>query len=423
MRAGTPPARISFKAGWGEADGTLQAKAASPIIHGEREVPVKILQIHNSYLQGGGEDVLLETQVAALRSVGEDVTVARVTNPDRITDQVPAYALAPWNPSSAKALGGIVDRLEPDVAHLHNTWYRWSPSVIKALRGQSVPVVMTVHNYRLMCVNATFYRNGAPCTDCLGTHPWRGVVHGCYHGSAAQSFVAAGTLSLNRALRTWHRGVDRFAVSTEFLSNLLQVAGFAEDRIRLVRPTIPDLGVRSRPPSQSDQVVYAGRLEAQKGLESFLDSWRRMDTGLELVIVGDGPLRASLERLQIPRVTFLGWLPHNRLRPIMLNARALVFPSNSFETLGLSLVEGLSAGLPAVAFDVGTRREVVGSDGAGWLVPPDAARPWDDALGAINDDAAIDAAGVAARARYEQRFAPKVTVPALIDLYRELAGT
>jgi glycosyltransferase involved in cell wall biosynthesis len=106
----------------------------------------------------------------------------------------------------------------------------------------------------------------------------------------------------------------------------------------------------------------------------------------------------------------------------MLKARALVFPSNSFETLGLSLVEGLSAGLPAIAFDVGTRREVVGSDGAGWLVSPDAARPWDDALGAINDDAAIDTAGVAARARYEQRFAPKVTVPALVDLYRELAG-
>lgn len=382
---------------------------------------MNILQIHNSYLQGGGEDVLLATQVAALRAAGQDVSVARVQNPTRATDQVRSFSLAPWNRGSAKALGKVIDRVKPEVAHLHNTWYQWSPSVIGALRGRAVPVVMTVHNYRLMCINAIFYRDGSPCTDCLGTHPWRGVVHSCYRDSAAQSLVAASTLSLNRALGTWQRGVERYAVSTEFLRNLLQVAGFPEDRIRLVRPTVPDLGVRPRPPSRSNQVVYAGRLEAQKGLESLLESWRRVENGLELLIIGDGPLKDSLTQLQIPGVHFLGWLPHNRLRPIMLEARALVFPSNSFETLGLSLVEGLSAGLPILAFDVGTRREVVGSDGAGWLVSFDTPNPWDDALDALVDNAAVDAAGLAARERYEQLFAPQVTVPALLDLYRELA--
>jgi glycosyltransferase involved in cell wall biosynthesis len=382
---------------------------------------VKILQLHNSYLQGGGEDVLLDAQVASLREVGEDVTVVRVKNPSKFVEQVRTFALSPWNPASARTLAKLIDEVRPDVAHVHNTWYRWSPSIVGALRNHGVPVVMTVHNYRLMCPNAIFYRDGAPCTDCLGTHPWRGVLHRCYRDSAAQSFVAAGTLSLNRAMGTWERGIDRYVVSTEFLRDLLERAGFPGDRIRVARPTIPDVGIRTRPPSQSNQVVFAGRLEEEKGLESVLESWRRVNPDLELLIVGDGPMRETLTDMNVPGVRFLGWQPHERLTEILLGARALVFPSDWFETLGLSLVEGLSAGLPILAIDVGTRREVVGGDGAGFLVPLDAPNRWDAAIEQVADDAAVDAASTAARARYEQLYAPQVTVPPLVEVYRELA--
>lgn len=365
--------------------------------------------------------MLLDTQVSALRELGEDVVVARVKNPSDLGDQVRTFPLSVWNPGSARTLGKLIDRIKPDVAHLHNTWYRWSPSIVAALRRRGVPVVMTVHNYRLICANAVFFRDGGPCTDCLGTHPWRAVVHRCYHDSAVQSFVAAGTIAVNRARGTWETGIDRFAVSTEFLGGLLETAGFPEDRIRVLRPGIPDLGTRPRPAAESNQVVFAGRIEEQKGLEPLLESWRRAAPNLELLIVGDGPLRDSLAALGVPRVRFLGWLSHDRLAEIMLQSRALVFPSNTYETLGLSLIEGLSAALPVLAVDVGTRREVVGSDGAGWLVPPETPDRWDAVIARLADDAAVDEASAAARARYEELFDLQVTTPALVELYREVA--
>ena len=365
--------------------------------------------------------MLLDSQVAALRAMGEEVVVARARNPAGLGDQLRTFPLSVWNPGSARTLTKLVERVKPDVAHLHNTWYRWSPSIVGALRNRGVPVVMTVHNYRMICSNAVFYRDGRPCTDCLGTHPWRAVLHRCYHDSMLQSFVAAGTIAVNRAMGTWETGVDRFAVSTQFLRRLLETAGFPEDRIRVLPPGIPDLGTRSRPASASNQVVFAGRIEEQKGLEPLLEAWRRSGGNLELLIIGDGPLRSSLAALGVPGVRFLGWLPHDRLAQTMLQARALVFPSNTYETLGLSMIEGLSAALPVVALDVGTRREVVGDDGAGWLVAPDASEGWDAALAHLADDDSVDAASAAARARYEAIFDLRVTTPGLVDLYRELA--
>jgi len=381
---------------------------------------MKILQVHNSYLYAGGEDRVVAVEAGALRDAGDEVVVARVANPSRVGAQSGNLAFAPWNPKSARWMASMVDKHTPDLAHVHNTWYRLSPSVINALKRRSVPVVMTVHNYRMMCANAVFFRDGSPCTDCLGRQPWRSVVHRCYRDSAAQSFIAAGTIVINRSMNTWENGVDRFVVSTKFVEDRLIEAGFPRDRMRIVPPLIPDAGPRTQPPSASSAVVYVGRVDQGKGLETVFEAWRRMPAPFELLVVGEGPLRASFEALEVPRVRFLGWRDRADVERILRTSRAMVFPSAYFETLGLSLAEGLAAGLPVIAGSVGTRPEVLGNDGAGWLVEPTDTDEWESALRALADDHAVDRAGTAARSRYDSEFAPSVALQRLKAVYREL---
>jgi glycosyltransferase involved in cell wall biosynthesis len=383
---------------------------------------VKILQVHNSYLNEGGEDQVVRAEADALRGAGDEVVEVGMANPGRFGAQSANLALAPWNPRSARWMASIVERHGPDLAHVHNTWYRLTPSVITALKRRAVPVVMTVHNYRMMCANAVFFRDGSPCTECLGRQPWRSVAYRCYRGSAAQSLMAAGTIAINRSLNTWEDGVDRFVVSTEFVADRLVDAGFPRDRMRIVPAIVPDAGLRTQPPSASSSVVYVGRLDEGKGLEAVVEAWRRIPASLELVIVGDGPLRATLEALAVPRVRFVGWKTRPEVDKIMRTSRAMVFPSAFFETLGMSLAEALAAGLPVIAGSVGTRPEILGNNGAGWLI--DLAQPdaWQGALTALTEAEAVDRAGVAARERYNSEFAPAVALPRLRAVFQEVAS-
>jgi glycosyltransferase involved in cell wall biosynthesis len=307
----------------------------------------------------------------------------------------------------------------PDVAHVHNTWFTLSPSVIAALHRANVPVVMTLHNYRMVCVNALVFRDGHPCTDCVGRSPLPGVRHRCYRDSALQSAVAAATLSFNRARRTWVSSVDRFIAPSRGLRDTLVAGGLPADRF-IIRPhAVADAGPRTRPPSSSSTVLCVGRVSSEKGVDVLLDAWARArPTGLELLVVGDGPMRAELERRAIGGVRFTGWRSHEEVRELMLGARALVFPSVCFEVFPMTLVEAMSSGLPVIASAHGGSAEIVGQVGTEWLAEPGRADAWAERLGLVSDDAALDAAGRRAREIYTSQYAPERGVGSLVDAYQ-----
>ncbi len=382
---------------------------------------VKILQIHNSYRQRGGEDTVVQTEADLLRAAGHELIQYRTTNPPGIIGAGGALAISAWNPWTAREVGRVAQRAKPQVAHVHNTWYRLSPAVLGALRARGIPIVVTIHNYRLVCANASLYRNGAACTDCVGTHPWRGVAHRCYRNSIAASMAASSAIAINRRLGTWVKQVDRFVVATKFLEDMLVRTGLPAERMRRIPLSAPDPGERQQPPSSSRTVLLVGRLDPEKGAREFLDIWRSSGSDLELVVIGDGVERAALEEMAVPNVRFLGWMDPADVRQQMLAARALVFPSRLMETFGLGIVESFAAGMPAIANDMGTRPDVMGRDGAGWLVS--SRKEWHAALTAVADDAAVDTAGAVARDRYLTSFRPQVTLPQLESVYRELDTT
>jgi len=380
---------------------------------------LRVLQIHNRYREPGGEDAVAAAEADLLRGGGHAVIEHHVTNPSGGVAAAASLAAAPWNPASAREMRRVIRESAPDVAHLHNTWFTLSPSVLGALSGADVPVVMSLHNYRLVCANALLFREGRPCRDCVGRSPWPGVRHRCYHDSLVQSAAAASTISFNRARGTWVKAVDRFIAPTNSLRETLVTGGLPADRI-VVRPhAVADSGRRHRPPSASTTVLYVGRVSQEKGLAILLDAWAiARPRGLELVVAGDGPERATLERRGIAGVRFAGWLPSESIRSLMQTARALAFPSLCYEVFPATIVEAMCAGLPVIASAHGGPAEIVGAIGTEWLAEPGDVAAWAARLEQLATDDGLDAAGARGREIYEAQYAPERGVTSLLDIYR-----
>jgi glycosyltransferase involved in cell wall biosynthesis len=382
---------------------------------------VRILQVHTRYREPGGEDVVVKAEAELLRAAGHEVVQWQAQNPQGTSGAVAALALSPWNFRAAHSLGRVATRLRPHVAHVHNTWFAMSPSVLLALRRAGVPVVMTLHNYRLLCANGALFRDGRPCEDCIGTHPWHGLRHRCYRDSALQSLPAAGTIAFHSLLGTWRREVSLFLALNEFSRARFVSGGLPPERIHVKPNFVTDPGPRTVPNSASPTVLYVGRLVAEKGLGVLLEAWRRAAVGsLELVIVGDGSMRPALQRLAVPGVRFAGRLPAEEVRRRMLAARALVLPSLSYEGQPMVALEAVAASVPVLASDIGGMPELLRPLGSCWLVPPGVEEAWAAALRRLTDARLVEQGGRQARATYEQSLTEASALDALEAAY-ELA--
>lgn len=378
-------------------------------------MPLRVLQVHNRYRRQGGEDAVVAAEGALLRAAGHDVHTYEVQNPPQWAPAAANLARAPWNATAARAVQAAVDRFRPDVAHVHNTWFALTPAAISALHDSGVPVVMTLHNYRLICANSTLFRDGQPCESCVGTHPWHGVIHRCYNASALTSLPAAATIAYNRRRGTWQRHVDLFLALTPFGRGRFVAGGLPMERIRVKPHFVADPGPRDQAPSASRDILYVGRLAPEKGIETLISAVSEA-ADLRLVVIGDGELRRPLQQQAGDNVRFTGQLPPGEVRRHMLRARALAFPSVCYETFGLVLVEAMAAGLPLLASDLGGTPDIIGQ-AAGKLLPPGHHVAWASALGDLTD-AMVDAAGLAGRARWRDSYSPAAALPMLEDSYR-----
>jgi glycosyltransferase involved in cell wall biosynthesis len=256
----------------------------------------------------------------------------------------------------------------------------------------------------------------------VGTHPWRAVRYACYRDSRPASLVAAGTIAINRWIGSWDC-IDRFLAPSQFVRSILVRAGFDSDRIRVKPNVIGDPGLRQLPPSRSRTLLYVGRLSAEKGPELLLNAWRDACPSvpeMELVIIGDGPLRTALERDAPPRTRFLGWLDPAEVSKQMLGARALIFPTQCSENFGRSIIEAMAAGLPVLASDIATPAELVGELGPRWVVAPHDQGEWREALCGLLDDEAVDAGGRRGRELFEQKYNLAVGLRTLLGVYEEV---
>jgi glycosyltransferase involved in cell wall biosynthesis len=377
---------------------------------------MKILHLHTRYRQLGGEDTVVDAERQLLRSGGHEVIPLDFENALGGLRTAAQSLAAPWNPVPAGRVRQVARETRPDVAHVHNTWYAASPSVLRSLARTGIPVVWTLHNYRTTCIASTLSRDGAPCHLCVGRTGWAGVRYQCYRDSGAASLIA---MLANVTAAKEREAVDRFIVLTDFARGLFVEAGLIPDRIRVVNNFSTDPGPRPAPPSTSDEVLFVGRLSPEKGIEGVLEAWSRAAPRHRLNVIGDGPLYAAL-RHRYPNIEFRGRLAPAEVGRLMLEARALVFPSQWYEGQSMVVLEAMAAGLPVLASDWPPIRETLGPVDDRWLVPAHDVRSWASRLDLLDEDTAIDAAGRRLRDRYEELHTPEKGLDRLTRVYEEV---
>lgn len=376
---------------------------------------MKILIAHCRYRQRGGEDSVAEAEAELLRSRGH--AVQWLLRDNREIDESGRARLAAqtlWSPRTMRDLERAVRTFRPDVVHVHNTFPLLSPSLYWAAARAGVPVVQTLHNFRLSCVQAMLLRQGRVCEDCVGHVPWRGVLRRCYHDSAAQSAVLAGSLALHGALGTYRSKVTRYIALNRFCRDKFVAAGLPEERI-VIKPNFVD--IPHQPEGERSGGLFVGRLSAEKGIEVLLGALDGMPR-YRLDVIGTGPEQARLE--QHATVHALGWQEQESIHARMRRATYLVLPSIWYENFPRTLVEAFACGLPVIASRLGAMAELIEDGRTGLLFDPGSpaalaqkiewaeSHPWQ-----------MRQMGFNAREEYERHYTPELNYGRLMEIYGE----
>jgi glycosyltransferase involved in cell wall biosynthesis len=376
---------------------------------------MRILFAHNAYQHRGGEDSVVEAEVALLRSHGHAVETYTRSNDD--VGGMSSLALARqtlWSDRTMRELARLIGRFQPDVIHAHNTFPLISPSLYWAASACHVPVVQTLHNFRLLCPQAMLLREGKVCEDCIGKLPWRGAVRRCYRESLPQSAGLVAMLGLHRALGTYAHKVSRFIALNDFCREVFVRGGLPADRLRVKPNFVPDPGVALK---KRSGMLFVGRLSHEKGVSVLVDALRSRPN-LICEVIGTGPEEGRLTDMS--GVTLSGWRQVDYILERMQSARALVMPSLCYENFPRALVEAFACGLPVIASRLGAMAALVRDGETGLLFEPgNAVDLADKLMWADTHPDEMARMGETARREYEQNYTPQRNLEILLDIYAD----
>jgi glycosyltransferase involved in cell wall biosynthesis len=384
--------------------------------------------MHNRYRSAApsGENRVVDQEGEALVAQGHEVVRF-----ERYSDDIEHFSSAQktalpfrviWSRESHRSLAAVLREHQPDVVHVHNTFPLLSAAVLYSCREARVPVVATIHNYRLACASGDYFRDGVVCHDCAAGNPAPALVHGCYRSSRLATAPMVLATAAHR--RAWRSLVSAYVFISASERDLLGGLGLDEDRMFVRHNLVPWRPCRREAPREA--VLFAGRLDEAKGVRVMMDGWDRYRatagaTPLHLVIAGSGPLEREVAAWASsrPSVEWLGQVDRERCFELMSGARAVLLPSAWEETFGLVVVEAMATGTAPIATSHGSFAELISPGLDGELFPPgDPA-----ALAAILTD--VEARpdhyrqlGDQARNTYEERFDPDQSIARLLEIYR-----
>lgn len=381
---------------------------------------MKVLIAHNYYQQPGGEDNVYAAEAALLEQRGHTV-IRYSTHNDRVSGMSQAQLAMKtiWNRESYSAFRDIIRRESPDVCHFHNWFPLISPAAFHAAKAEGKPVVMTLHNFRLLCPGFTLLRDNQICEDCVSkTLKWPAIVHKCYRQNRGASAVTALSLFGHNLLGTWNRTVDRYIALTEAGRRKFVEGGLPAAKVA-VKPNflIGDPGLSE---NRGGDVLFAGRLSEEKGIGTLLDAWRLVQSPIRLRIAGDGPMADVVRQAaqSDSRIEWLGRLTAQRVSEEMRYASLLVMPSVWYEGLPLTVIEAFATGLPVVASRLGSLEELINDGETGYHFQP--GDPSDLAArieGCRRQTAKMKDLGRNARREYEQRYTADTNYQQLMKIY------
>jgi glycosyltransferase involved in cell wall biosynthesis len=379
---------------------------------------MRMLLVHNSYQQRGGEDAVVDAERALLAGRGHEVETWFESNDViRSARSKLEHALRlPHCSETRQRMSQKLAAFRPDIVHVHNTFPRLTSSIYESCNEAGVPVVQTLHNYRPICAGAMLLRGGKICEECLTRSPYHAVRHRCYRGSLTGTAAVARMIDRNIADRVWTHRIDRFVALTDFAKAKFVQAGFPAARISVKPNFVFDERGAPRAGGERRGALFVGRLSPEKGVLPLLAAWRRL--AVPLRIIGDGPLAPLVREHSSPQIQYVGALPRDAVIAEMRRAAILVFPSVWYEGMPMTIIEAYSSGLPVMASDLGSMRELVLHGHTGLRFPADDSAALAAAVAeGLSDPARLREMQRNARRHYEARFTPEANYRQLMRVY------
>lgn len=394
---------------------------------------MKILLVHNRYRSNApsGENSVVDDEVRLLEASGAFVERLELQS-DEIGDWPAARRMrlplrVIWSPKGGQLVSEAAAAFGPDVIHVHNTFPLFSPRALVAAHRSGAAVVQTLHNFRSLCPEGSFFRDGSPCTQCLGRRVQAPALrYRCYRSSVAATLPLVAMNAVHRSLGTWARNVSAFVIPSRFGRDRYGEAGWPTERIFVNYNTASPLATLGERHPDGETFLYVGRLTHEKGVSTLLRAWLHAFpvSGPQLVVIGGGDAEEEIRALAggSPRVSFLGQQPPEVVTAHLLRASALVVPSQCFEMCPRVIPEAYALGVPVIASRLGSLAELVIDGETGLLAEPANVDDFARVLGkAAASEAELAELGRRARQRYEQLFAPGACLTRLLAIYEAAA--
>lgn len=326
-----------------------------------------ILIVHNYYQIPGGEDTVVANERQMLEEHGHKVILYTRDNSEiremRLFQKIVFPINMVFNLKTYREIKRIIIEERIDIVHVHNTLSLISPSVYYSAISSKVPVVQTVHNFRLLCPGAIFYRDGHVCEECVEKGLRHAVKHNCYRGSKIQTIACVINTKFHRATGIY--GKIHYIFLTEFnKEKLLLLKQIKKENVSVKPNFVKRRGTIIPEEQRKNQFVFAGRLDKIKGVDILLEAWKQMGKKApELIICGTGPMefwcREFIEKNGLNHVKMKGFLPNEEVGKIVAESRALILPTQCYEGFPMSIVEAFSTGTPVICSDIGNSGSIV----------------------------------------------------------------
>lgn len=330
----------------------------------EAEKRKKVLIVHNYYQIPGGEDTVVANEKKLLEEHGHEVLFYSRNNSELKKFSAFQKMLLPFstifNIRTYREVKRMIRENGVEIVHVHNTLNLVSPSVYYAAFASGVPVVQTVHNFRLLCPGAVFLRDGHICEDCVRKGLSCAVKYACYRGSRAQTLLCVWSTKLHRMIGTYRK--LNYICLTEFNRQKLLLLNRPGEKIIIdpgrifVKPNFVFEPEKLPVSGKKDFYLFIGRIEELKGIGILLDAFEKLPDK-KLFLAGGGPELARYRRLaeerNIKNVVFLGFLDREALTERLAGAKAVIAASQCYESFGMMIAEAYAAHVPVIAGDIG----------------------------------------------------------------------
>lgn len=328
----------------------------------------KVLIVHNYYKIPGGEDTVVENEKKMLEDNEHEVILYSRNNSELEGMGILKKLLMPFstifNIKTYIDIKRIIKEKSIDIVHVHNTLNLISPSVYYASLKCKVPVVQTIHNFRLLCPAATFYRDGHICEECINKGLNSAIKYSCYRNNRIHTLGCVLTLKIHRFIGIYKK--INYICLTDFNKKKLMMLDKFIDKNRIyVKPNFVERkGNDSINKKRKNQFVFVGRLDPLKGIDILLKAWKKVNYGVgNLVICGTGPMSEWCDEFikanKLENVELLGFIENNLVRKIISESKALILPTQWYEGFPMTIVEAYSEGTPVIGSDIGNTGSLI----------------------------------------------------------------